>query len=413
MRLLFVIQRYGEDVPGGAERCVREYARRLAARGHDVHVLTSCARSYVDWANHYPEGVEMIEGVVVHRLPVSWPRPHHRFEEANNRVVGSLVAGHRVPRYFQESWMHLMGPTIPGLDRWIVDHQAEFDVAIVYTYLYFTAWRALAVLAGRVPIVFHPTAHAEPYLGLDLFDEPFRQCDALGFLTEEEGDLVATRFGPTAARKPSLVTGIGVELIGAMGGEVGSAAVAAFRHRFGVGNRPYLVYVGRVDPNKGTGELFQFFATYKNRRPGPLALVVIGETVAELPAHADVVITGFVEDETAAAGLAGAEVFVHPSYFESFSMVLTEAWAQRRPALVQGGCPVLVGQCARSGGGLPYNGYEEFEAALDALLGDEGLRAALGSRGRAYVEERYAWDPLLTRYEGFLETVADMAANRP
>ena len=406
MRLLFVVQRYGVDVPGGAERCVREYARRLVARGHDVHVLTSCARSYVDWANHYPTGPEVIEGVTVHRLPVSWPRPHHRFEEANNRVVGSLVAGHRVPRYFQESWMHLMGPTTPSIEPWIAEHADEFDVAIVYTYLYFTAWRSMAALAGRVPTVFHPTAHAEPYLGLELFDEVFRGCDAFGFLTEEEGELVATRFGRTTATKPSVVTGIGVELSGPTGGDISQPEIVEFRHRFGIGDRPYIVYVGRVDPNKGTGELFQFFSVYKNRRPGPLALVVIGENVAELPPHADVVITGFVDDAVAGAGLAGADVFVHPSYFESFSMVLTEAWAHRRAALVQGGCPVLVGQCARSGGGLAYNGYQEFEAALDALLGDPALRKAVGERGRTYVEQRYEWGPLLGRYEQFLESVA-------
>ena len=392
-------------MPGGAERCCREYARRLAARGHDVHVLTSCARSYVDWANHYPEGQEIIEGVTVHRLPVSWPRPHHRFEEANNRVIGALLQGRPTPRYAQESWMHLMGPTTPGLEGWIEAHAAEFDVAIVYTYLYFTAWKGLATLAGRVPTVFHPTAHAEPYLGLELFDDQFWSADALGYLTEEEAALVAGRFGPVVAAKPSLVAGIGVEVEGPLGGDVPAPATAAFRHRFGIGDRPFLVYVGRVDPNKGTGELLEFFAAYKRRRPGPLALVVIGENVQSLPAHSDVVITGFVDDEIAAAGLSASDVFVHPSYFESFSMVLTEAWAHRRPALVQGGSAVMAGQCLRSGGGLPYNGYAEFEAALDMLLGDPALRAALGARGRAYVEARYAWDPLLARYESFLGSV--------
>ena len=54
--LLFVIQRYGREVAGGAELLGREFATRLAARGHRVEVVTSCALSYVDWANHYPAG---------------------------------------------------------------------------------------------------------------------------------------------------------------------------------------------------------------------------------------------------------------------------------------------------------------------------------------------------------------------
>ncbi len=83
-------------------------------------------------------------------------------------------------------------------------------------------------------------------------------------------------------------------------------------------------------------------------------------------------------------------------------MVLTEAWAQRRPALVQGHCAVLEGQVRRSGGGIPYRGYAEFEAALDGLLADPDLRRALGDAGRRYTEANYRWDTVLDRYERFL-----------
>ena len=39
MRILYVIQRYGEDVAGGAEQYCREIAERMAARGHEIDVL--------------------------------------------------------------------------------------------------------------------------------------------------------------------------------------------------------------------------------------------------------------------------------------------------------------------------------------------------------------------------------------
>ena len=67
MNLLFVVQRYGANVAGGAEAHCRMFAERLAARGHDVTVLTSCARDYDTWADAYPPGVERIDGVDVHR----------------------------------------------------------------------------------------------------------------------------------------------------------------------------------------------------------------------------------------------------------------------------------------------------------------------------------------------------------
>src|SRR5579862_2227277 len=87
MRILFAVQRYGTEVAGGAEAACRELAWRLAARGHEVHVVTSCAQSYVDWANAYPEGDTTIDGVTVHRLAVAHARDNRFFGPLNGRAV--------------------------------------------------------------------------------------------------------------------------------------------------------------------------------------------------------------------------------------------------------------------------------------------------------------------------------------
>ena len=92
--------------------------------------------------------------------------------------------------------------------------------------------------------------------------------------------------------------------------------------------------------------------------------------------------TGAVDESTKDAAIAGCLALVQPSYFESFSIVLCEAWAHRRPAIVQGRCEVLLGQARRSGGAIPYVGYGELEAAIELLGGDPALRAELGAAGR-------------------------------
>ena len=48
MRVLYSVQRYGEDIVGGSESACRSFAEQLVARGDEVEVTTSCARSYVD-----------------------------------------------------------------------------------------------------------------------------------------------------------------------------------------------------------------------------------------------------------------------------------------------------------------------------------------------------------------------------
>jgi glycosyltransferase involved in cell wall biosynthesis len=387
VRLLFVVQRYGTEVLGGSEAMTLAYSTRLAAQGHEVHVLTSCATSYVDWANSYAPGTYLFEGVHLHRLPVLRRRVHTSFAGLSGRV---LTHPQRIPLYLQKEWMRQQGPLLPELEPWLVRRSGEFDAVLFITYLYYTTWAGLA--ACRAPSILFSTAHDEPPLALPLFDGVFALPTAFGFLTEEEGALVRRRFGTT---QPSSVVGVGIE--------PRPGPIDEFRQRFGVGARPYIAYAGRIDPSKGAFELLEMFCRYKRRRPGPLALVMIGEAVAPVAKHPDVITTGFVDAPTKDAGLGGAQLLAQPSYFESFSMVLAEAWALGTPAIVQGHCDVLAGQAKRSGGGIPYRGYPEFEAALDLLLDNNDLRMRLAASGRRYVLEQYTWDAVLGRLRDLIE----------
>jgi glycosyltransferase involved in cell wall biosynthesis len=393
MRLLYVVQRYGAEVFGGAEQHCRQFATRLAARGHDVSVLTSCAVDYMDWANHYPEGTSTLEGVTVHRVPVRRPREDALFGRVQGRVLGRR--GSPAAPFMQREWMRLQGPWMPRFPGAVADLSKDADLTIFFTYLYYSTWAGLP--AARSATVLHPTAHDEPPIHIPLFDLVFRHPSAFAFSTEEEASFVGQRFG---VDRPSAVIGIGTEL--EFGGDV-----ARFREQFGLGDRPYLVFVGRTEPVKGTPELADYFVAFKRRHPGPLALVMIGAEVHPVPRHPDIVMTGFVDDDTRDAGIKGALAMAQPSYFESFSMVLSEAWACGIPALVRDHSEVLVGHCRRSGAGIPYRGFAEFEAGLELLLDDPELRREMGERGRRYITANYSWDTVLRRYEEFLTAVEE------
>lgn len=95
-----------------------------------------------------------------------------------------------------------------------------------------------------------------------------------------------------------------------------------------------------------------------------------------------------------------------PSFYESLSMVLLEAWALGKPVLVNAHCAVLRGQVERSGGGLYYADGEEFAAALMLLLADERLRATCGDGGRRYFDDNYRWPVIEHKYERILEALA-------
>ncbi len=393
MRVLYVVQRYGEEIAGGAEQHTRAFAERLAARGHDVSVLTTCASSYTNWANTLPRGWSECNGVAVNRVRVALTRNPHLFGRFNSRLANANTVR---PLSLQREWMHMEGPYSPDLVVWLRHNARSFDVVIFITYLYWPSWAGLRECAGKVPTLLHPTAHDEPPLRMSIFQEIMRAPDGFVFLTPEERDLVHARF---PGSPPGDVVGIGVEMDA-------SGDADAFRRRFELGATPYLLYVGRVDPAKGAAELIDFFVAYKERNPGDLRLVLLGEQLVGVPARADIVVTGFVDEATRDGALAGALALTHPSYFESFAMVLTETFAQRRPALVQGRCEVLAGHAHRSGAAIPYSGFAEFEAAVELLLDSPGLADAMGASGRRYVEREYTWDVVMDRYEDVLAAAA-------
>lgn len=386
MRLLYTVQRYGDDIVGGSEAACRMFAEQLAARGHEVEVLTSCARRYTDWADEYEPGTTEINGVTVHRMPVVAERRDDEFGPLNH---WTYFGPWPIPLFQQRRWAEVMGPRLDGQRRWLSRHADRFDAVIHMTYLYATTSVGLTVTAGRVPTILQPTAHDEPALWVRHFDSVFRLADAMLFFTPEERAIVERRFAmPTVGN----VAGIGLEIHD----RVDPADVRA---RLGLGADPYLVYVGRIDPAKGAVEAWRFFDEYQRRRPGPLKLVLVGDPVIHLPDHPDVIRAGFVSESDKRAILAGALALVQPSYFESFSIVLCEAWLQGRPALVQRASAVLEGQARRSGGAIPYRGFAEFEAALDLLQDRPRLADEMGARGRRYVVDSYAWPRVLDQVE--------------
>ena len=153
---------------------------------------------------------------------------------------------------------------------------------------------------------------------------------------------------------------------------------ARFRRKFKM-QRPFAIYIGRIDENKGCGELFSHFQRYARDVPARAGPACSSATRSSpCPKHPRIRHLGFLDDRDKFDALAAADLLIMPSYFESLSMVALEAWALGRPVLANGRCDVLKGQCIRSNAGLYYESYEEFVEALYALESNGPLNARLG-----------------------------------
>ncbi len=387
-RLAFVVQRYGPEIDGGAEYECRRVAEALAPY-HDVEALTTCARDYLTWQNVYRPGLETVHGVRVRRFPVERPRRVRAF----GRYADWLYA-HPHTFFDEAAWVRRQGPLALSLVEWIRDHADDHDGFLFFTYLYLPTLLGLPLVAHKAVLV--PTAHDERPIYLDLFRSLFRLPRALVFQVEEEQAFVESRFH--TGHIPAAVIGGGVE-------PVADAQPERFRRQTGLAG-PYLLYVGRVDVEKGCRDVVDAFLAWRARRREPLSLVLMGTLAMRLPRHPALLALGFRPEAEKWDALTGATALVMPSPHESFSFVLLEAWAQGTPALATARSAVLRGHVERSGGGLLYDGTPaDFAACLDTLVADEALRKGLGERGRGYVESRYRWPTITQRYLEFLDRV--------
>jgi glycosyltransferase involved in cell wall biosynthesis len=389
MKVGFVVPRYGDEVFGGAERAAQQLAERLhATTGWSIEVLTTCALDYDTWDNWYDEGSVELRGVQVHRFASRRGRSPD-FGRTSERVLAAPALASPAE---QLEWIVQQGPDCPALLDAVGGSDA--DLITFHPYLYAPTALGLALAGDRA--VLHPSAHDEVPIRLPLFQDVFAAARALVFWTRDEQALTNRLFPVGAA--PQLVLGLGVESAPADAAAAGATT--------GLDGRPYLLCLGRVDDAKGAPPLVRWFAAYKERHPGPLALVLAGPVVTSTMGHPDVVLTGPVDEATKWGLLEGAELLVVPSRHESFSLVLLEGWVAGRPALVYGGCAVTRAHARRSGGGLWFDDYGHFEAALDRLMASSALRAELGAAGRRYVEREYSWPTLIDRYRAFLERAA-------
>jgi len=391
VKYAFVVPRYGLEVVGGAELGARMLAERLVDRlGWSVEVFTTCALDHMTWANHYPSGDEVVNGVVVHRYPSTSGRPP-RFFPFSERVLSWPSAA--TPAEAEE-FVDLQGPSCPALLDAL--RASDVDLFAFYPYLYTTTVRGLPLVADRA--VLHPAAHDEPALHLPVYRAPLSSARGFVFQTWGERDLVQRLF--PVGQVPQAVVGLGFEEPApGLGPGTPPGELA------GIGDRPYLLCLGRVDGFKGTTMLGAFFAAYKKRRPGPLALVLAGPVTADPPSHPDVVVTDAVDEADKWALLRGATAFVQPSPHEAFSIVLMEAWSEGLPVIVNGRCAATREHCERSGGGLWFESYAEFEAVVDRVAEDAALRRRLGEAGRTFVSANFRWPTIIDRYGRFADSV--------
>ena len=387
-RIAIVVQRYGPEITGGSESLARAIAERLT-EDYDVTVLTSRAKDYVTWRNELPEGTETLNNVEVRRFGVEKDRDLESF----NRLSDDLYPRPHT-RKEEEEWLERQGPYVPRLIDHLGKCKDELDAILFFTYLYYPTYWGLKTAPERSILV--PTAHDEPPLRLQIFQDVFKAPKAFAFCSAPEEELVKTRFG--IQDRPSAVIGIGIET-------PEQPDIEGFRIRHDI-RGAYVLYAGRIDAGKGCAEMIDFYTRYRRDCRGAAQLLLIGKLAMPTPRNPGVRYLGYLSEEEKFAAIAGAKAMICPSPYESLSISLLESLSLGTPALVSSRSPVLLDHALRSKAALHYSCPEEFTESLDLLIRETSLCVALAANGRRYVRENYQWDVVMSKYRALVATAS-------
>jgi len=186
------------------------------------------------------------------------------------------------------------------------------------------------------------------------------------------------------------------------------------RQRYGLGERPYILAISRLEPRKNLVRLIEAFAAARAEARLPHRLVIGGRKgwlyepifarVQELGLAEDVLFPGFVAEADLPALYSGAAFFAYPSLYEGFGLPIVEAMACGAPVLTSdNSCLPEAG-----GPGAFYVRAEDVDSIAQGIVRlatDAGLAAQLAAAGREHAAH-FTWErsaqQLLSAYHKLL-----------
>jgi glycosyltransferase involved in cell wall biosynthesis len=146
--------------------------------------------------------------------------------------------------------------------------------------------------------------------------------------------------------------------------------------------KPYLLYVGTIEPRKNLTRLVEAFAQLAQSFP-QYCLVLAGmkgwkytdlfAAIRSLNLQSRVIFTGFIAEEDKPYLISGSELFVYPSLYEGFGMPVLEAMACGTPTLTSN--TSSLSEVAGEGALLVEpTSVEDIASGLKRLLTDAALR---------------------------------------
>ncbi|ESP90009.1 glycosyltransferase family 4 protein [Candidatus Halobonum tyrrellensis] len=327
LRVCLVSKQFPPGV-GGGETYAHELANGLGERGHDVDV-------YTQWVDSPDESVDTHENVTVHRVC-----------KARRKLVTfeTLYFSYRVRRTVDLERYDVVHGTLMPASTVAVTPFTDVDVPVVLTSHGTSVGEAKAVALETpadylLKFFFHPTNVVMDYVAS-------RDADAVIAISDHAREQLTTVYGLDESDVETIPHGVDTDRF----------YPREERHPAVDPERFTVLYVGRLGARKGLGLALRAVAEVDD--PNVEFLIAgtgrhearLRELAEELGVSEQVRFLGFVPDEQLPTLYSSADVFLLPSRYEGFGLVLLEAMACGTPAIGvdAGGIPTAV-ESASSG----------------------------------------------------------------
>lgn len=307
------------------------------------------------------------------------------------------------------------------LAHWLRESLRGFDIVHIHgLYRFPPTYAAWQARRQGVPYVVRPHGALDPYLHARSttgrlgfkhlyerwFDLPnLHAAGAIHYTADEERERAAF----LSIRAPSFVVPNGLD----WNRYRTLPTRGALRERWGLGEAPVVLFLGRLHFKKGLDLLIPAFDALHRRMPDAQLVIAGPENddygrqvrgwVRERGLRADVHFVGLLDGADVVQAYVDADVFALPSYTENFGMTVVEALACELPVVISDQVNIHAEVSGADAGLVTRCDADDVAQALETLLSDADRRRAMGEAGRRLVQARFTWpaivDALTVEYE--------------
>lgn len=384
LKVLQICTRY-PPAPGGVERHVEEISNLLIKRGHTVHVLTSNLYNETPFIKMKDKNYNNMKVIRCNAYTFETPFHYPIFP----MWVIYLLKNNEYDIYHGHSYGYFQMNILPFIKRIL-------DKKVVFTAHYHPLWSTWGG-TKRMNIRRHYDK-----IGMRMMN----MMDIVIFHTEQEKDIMEKEgFRGKGVVIPA---GINPNRYMHVDGKL-------FRKIYSIPkNKKIVLFVGRLAVNKGLTHLVKALSILKR---DDVVSVFVGEDAGmkneiikmskKLNLINKIIITGHIRDNKIFnSAYCAASVFVLPSEYEAFGLVLLEAMWHRLPCISSrvGGIPSIVVH-GETGYLFDYGDVVSLAEYIDMVLSDKTLSRSIGDAAHERVSKYFTWEKIVEKLEKVYHTL--------